>query len=120
MKLSEIFPRTSAAYPQLAHWHAEFEWPGGCLAVCDLLVWLQHRLMEQSDEHMLAFAISARADLIEQTARAPNESVASCIDCVRLVAGIVPGQRLSREASSGIVTDGCYGRYPERMTRPLA
>jgi len=105
MKLSEIFPRTSAAYPQLAHWRAGFEWPGGCLAVCDLLVRLQHRLMEQSDEHMLAFAISARADLIEQTARAPNESVASCIDCVRFVAGIVPGQRTLARGELG----DCYG-----------
>ena len=105
MTLSDIFPRTAAAYPQMAAWGAEFEWPGGSIAVCDLLVQVQHRLIEQSDEHMLAFALSARSDLIEQTERAPDETVACCIDCVRVIAAIVPAQRTLARGELG----DCYG-----------
>lgn len=105
MKLDEIFPRTAATFPQVAAWGAEFEWLGGSVAVCDLLVRLQHRLIEQSDEQMLAFALSVRADLIEQTGLAPNETIASCIDCIRFIAGVVPAQRTLARGELG----DCYG-----------
>lgn len=105
MKLSEAFPLTCAAYPQIARWNDEFDWRQRGVAVCHLLVETQHRLIEESDGQMLAFAASVRADIIEMTASAPDEATASCIDCVRFIAAVIPAQRT---LSLGQLGD-CYG-----------
>jgi len=93
MKLSEAYPLTQVAYPDLARWDEDFDWRAESLAICDFLVRVQQRLIDESDERMLAFAASVRADIIEQTARAPDEATATCIDCVRLIAAVIPAQR---------------------------
>jgi len=105
MKLSEAYPLTQVAYPDLARWDEDFDWRAESLAICDFLVRVQQRLIDESDERMLAFAASVRADIIEQTARAPDEATATCIDCVRFIAAVIPAQRT---LSSGLLGD-CYG-----------
>jgi len=59
MKLSEAYPLTHAAYPDLARWDEDFDWRTGSLALCNLLVRTQQRLIEESDEQMLAFSANA-------------------------------------------------------------
>jgi len=105
MTLSEMFPLTHASYPQIAPWDEDFDWRTRGVDVCDLIVRLQHRLIEESDERMLALSATIRTDIIQQTARAPDEATASCIDCVRFLAAVVPAQRT---LSLGKLGD-CYG-----------
>lgn len=105
MKLSEAYPLTHAAYPDVARWDEDFDWRTGSVALCDFLVQTQQRLIAENDEQMLAFSASVRADIVEQTARAPDEATASCIDCVRFLAAVIPGQRT---LSLGQLGD-CYG-----------
>lgn len=105
MKLSEAFPLTSAVYPQVARWDDELDWRRNGVAVCHWLVETQHRLIAVNDGEMLAFSASIRADIIEQTARAPDEATASCIDCIRFLSAVIPGQRT---LSCGQLGD-CYG-----------
>ncbi len=105
MKLSEAFPLTSAAYPQIARWYDEFDWRQRGVAVCNLLVETQHRLIEEGDGQMLAFAALVQADIIEQTAHAPDHATASCIDCVRFIVAIIPAQRTLAIGQLG----DCYG-----------
>ncbi|BBU62172.1 hypothetical protein MSC49_21070 [Methylosinus sp. C49] len=93
MKLSDIFPLTYEAYPQITWWNDEFDWRQRGVDVCEFLVETQHWLIEESDGQMLAFSVSVCADIIEQTARAPDEATASCIDCVRFIAAVIPAQR---------------------------
>ncbi|WP_164747504.1 CHAT domain-containing protein [Mesorhizobium sp. M1A.F.Ca.IN.022.07.1.1] len=105
MKLSEAFPLTHAAYPQIGRWEEEFDLENRGVEVCDFLVDAQQQLLEESDEQMLPFSALVRADIIEQTRLAPNETTASCVDCVRFIAAVIPGQRT---LSSGQLGD-CYG-----------
>ena len=77
MTLSEMFPLTHASYPQIAPWDEDFDWRTRGVDVCDLIVRLQHRLIEENDERMLALSATIRTDIIQQTARAPDEATAS-------------------------------------------
>ncbi len=45
------------------------------------------------------------ADIFEQTAQAPDEAAANCIDCIRFLSAVIPGQRT---LSLGQLGD-CYG-----------
>lgn len=114
MKLSEAFPLTSAVYPQVARWDDELDWRRNGVAVCHWLVETQHRLIAVNDGEMLAFSASMRADIIEQTARAPDEATASCIDCIRFLSAVIsrtayplmwPAWRLLRLGVVGHIPD---------------
>ncbi len=106
MQVREAYPHTSAAFPRLLNWDADFEWIEiSSLAVVETLTAAMEQAQQDGPQALLALAGVIRTDLSSETRRIGDGEGAAHLDAARFIVAI---PAIMTTVAMGIHGDG-YG-----------